>query len=195
MSITLTDVQAIAPQPWRNNGGRTREIRVWPAHGAWRLRISRADIEADGPFSSFAGVTRRFTVLRGNGVELSFKDRNVVLRAGDDALCFDGGDAPGCRLLDGATEDLNLMAIGGQSLMRRTVSGQTWSENMPMRGLYTTVAGGLQTPLENRQIPAHSLVWDDDAAAGDWTFEPAQASVGGAWWLGFAPAAATSGTP
>ena len=187
MGITLIDVQAIAPQAWRNSGGRTRELVVWPAQGAWRLRISRADIEADGPFSSFAGVTRRFAVLRGNGVALSFGDRKVELRAGDDALCFDGGDAPGCRLLDGATVDLNLMAIGGQSLLRQAVAGQPWQARMPMRGLYTTVAGDLRAPHGVRQIPAHSLLWDDDAAAGAWSFEPSQATPSGAWWLGFTP--------
>ena len=187
MSITLIDVQALAPQAWRNGGGRTRELLVWPAQGPWRLRISRADIEADGPFSSFAGVTRWFTVLRGNGVELSFQDSNVVLRAGDDALCFDGGETPGCRLLDGATVDLNLMAIGGQSLMHPAVAGQPWDANMPMRGLYTTVVGDLQTPRGARSVPAHSLLWDDDAAAGAWAFEPSQATPGGAWWLGFIP--------
>jgi len=185
--MTLIDVQTIAPQPWRNGGGRTRELLVWPVQGAWQIRISRADIEADGPFSSFAGVTRWFTVLRGNGVELSFRDKNVTLCAGDDALCFDGGDAPGCRLLDGATEDLNLMAMGGQSLMRQAVAGQHWNTPMAMRGLYTTLAGALRAPQGTQKVPAHSLLWDDDAAPGAWTFEPSQPTPGGAWWLGFTP--------
>ena len=187
MNITLIDVQAITPQAWRNGGGRTRELLVWPAQSPWRLRISRADIEVDGPFSSFAGVTRRFAVLRGNGVALSFRDGNVELHPGDEALCFDGGDAPGCRLLDGATEDLNLMAVGGESLMRQAVAGEPWHTSMPMRGLYTTVAGNLQLPHGGRRVPSHSLLWDSEAAVGAWTFQPAQATTCGAWWLGFTP--------
>ncbi len=195
MSLSLIGVQAITPQAWRNGGGRTRELLVWPAQGPWQLRISRADIEVDGPFSSFAGVTRWFTVLRGNGVELSFPTGNVALCAGDAALCFDGADAPGCRLLDGATEDLNLMAIGGQSLMCQAVAGQSWDTPMSMRGLYTTVAGHLRAPQWDRQVPSHSLLWDDEAAAGGWTFEPSQPAASGAWWLGFAPGSTTAGTP
>ncbi len=62
---------AVAPQAWRNGGGQTRELLAWPAQGPWRLRISRADIDADGPFSAFPGVTRWFTVLQGAGVALT----------------------------------------------------------------------------------------------------------------------------
>lgn len=187
MSITLIDVQAIASQPWRNGGGRTRELLVWPTQGPWRLRISRADIEADGPFSSFPGVTRWFTVLRGNGVALSFGAKQHTLRAGDDALCFDGADAPECRLLGGATEDLNLMAIDGRSLMHRAVAGLPWETSMPLRGLYTTVAGRWRAAQQDRYLPAHCLLWDDAPAAGAWTFEPSQPADCGAWWLGFTP--------
>ncbi|UUZ58495.1 HutD family protein [Nocardioides sp. B-3] len=43
---------AVAPQPWANGGGTTRELLV-ADDGA--RRISLADIEQDGPFSSFPG--------------------------------------------------------------------------------------------------------------------------------------------
>lgn len=54
--------------PWRNGGGQTRELLTWPAGSApdqWQLRISRADIDYDGPFSAFPGVQRWFAVLKG----------------------------------------------------------------------------------------------------------------------------------
>ena len=188
MSFTLIDVSTITPQAWRNGGGQTRELLVWPAQGPWQLRISRADIGVDGPFSSFPGVTRWFTVLRGNGVELSFPTGKVVLCAGDAALCFDGADAPGCRLLDGATEDLNLMALGGRSLMHQAVAGQSWDTPMPMRGLYTTVAGRWSDGTRQQPLPSHHLLWDEVAGPEHWVFEPDAGASGTAWWLAFTPA-------
>ena len=100
-----------APQPWKNGGGVTRELLRLPADGGddWTLRISVADIAADGPFSPFAGVTRWFAVLDGAGVRLAFPDRTLDVRRGDAPLRFDGAEAPGCALLDGATRDLNVM--------------------------------------------------------------------------------------
>lgn len=52
----------IAPVPWANGGGTTRELLV-AEDGAWR--ISLADIERDGPFSSFPGRARLLTVVDG----------------------------------------------------------------------------------------------------------------------------------
>src|SRR5690554_3842924 len=112
MPTTIIDSTAIAPQPWRNGGGQTRELLTWPEGNDWQLRISVADIETDGPFSAFDGVQRWFTVLHGPGVELKFTDAKHVLRCGDDPLKFDGGEFPYCQLLDGPTRDLNLMARG-----------------------------------------------------------------------------------
>ena len=100
-----------APVPWKNGGGVTRELLRLPADGAddWTLRISVADIAADGPFSSFEGVTRWFAVLEGPGVRLRWPRRAVHLHPGDAPLCFDGADAPDCTLLGAATRDLNVM--------------------------------------------------------------------------------------
>ena len=52
----------VAPQPWANGGGTTRELLV-ADDGAWR--ISLADIGSDGPFSSFPGRRRLLTVVDG----------------------------------------------------------------------------------------------------------------------------------
>ncbi|WP_326539845.1 HutD/Ves family protein, partial [Pseudorhodoferax sp.] len=101
MTLHRIDVGAVAPQSWRNGGGQTRELWRWPEQGPWQLRISRADIDRDGPFSAFVGVQRWFAVLSGAGVELQFGTTRRTLRPGDEALHFDGALAPGCRLLDG----------------------------------------------------------------------------------------------
>ena len=95
MTLHQIDVNAVQPQAWRNGGGQTRELWTWPSTGPWQLRISRADIDRDGPFSAFPGVRRWFAVLQGTGVELQFGDARHILHAGDPALCFDGAQAPG----------------------------------------------------------------------------------------------------
>lgn len=116
-TIHLADVPVT---PWRNGGGMTRELVAQPSQGAWRWRMSVAEVTASGPFSRFEGITRWFAVLKGEGVALTVRtpsdsDELVVcehpLTLADMPLCFDGGDATDCRLLDGPTQDFNLMVV------------------------------------------------------------------------------------
>lgn len=188
MTLHRIDAEAVAPQAWRNGGGRTRELLTWPAGGAWQLRVSRADIAADGPFSAFPGVQRWFAVLSGAGVRLSLPGGDRVLSVGDEALCFDGACAPACRLADGPTQDLNLMARSGRGAMHKAQAGAPWRSTQTVRALYTTLAGRWTDAQESRTLPAHSLLWSEDADGAAWTFTPAQPSASaGAWWLGFTP--------
>jgi len=48
--IALPNTQ---PSPWKNGGGTTRELLAWPDPQDWTLRLSVAQVEADGPFSRF----------------------------------------------------------------------------------------------------------------------------------------------
>ena len=187
MPLHLIDVPSVAPQAWRNGGGQTRELLVWPATGPWQLRISRADIDRDGAFSAFTGVTRWFAVLHGAGVTLQFGPTTHELRPGDAALKFDGAQAPDCRLIDGPTQDLNLMAIGGSSEMTLAQAGVAWDAPHTMRGLYTTVAGIWHRGSDRQAVAAHHLLWDDTATSCPWHFEPEPGSAGTALWLGFTP--------
>ena len=72
--MNLVRCDALEPQPWRNGGGLTRELLAWPSRDDWALRISVADIRADGPFSAFPGVDRWFAVLEGDGVLLALPE-------------------------------------------------------------------------------------------------------------------------
>ncbi len=187
MSLHLIDAHSVAPQAWRNDGGQTRELLVWPAIGTWQLRISRADIDRDGPFSAFTGVARWFAVLNGAGVRLQFGPTLHELRPGDAVLSFDGAHAPDCRLINGPTQDLNLMTIGGSSEMTLAHAGIAWNTQHTMRGLYTTVAGHWQRGADRYAVAAHHLFWDDAAHTGPWFFEPESGSAGTSLWLGFTP--------
>jgi len=145
--------------PWRNGGGRTRELLAWPRADDWLVRVSVAEIEADGPFSPFPGIDRCFAVLEGAGVELALPTGPVRLGPADSALAFPGEAAPGCRLLDGPTRDLNLMGrreAGGLTMQRHPVPARSprW------RGLFAVDA----------------LWWTDDSTE-------ALPSHGRGWWL------------
>ncbi len=62
--------------PWKNGGGVTEELALWPqeadvARNDFEWRISRASVERSGPFSSFVGCERVLVVVSGDGLELS----------------------------------------------------------------------------------------------------------------------------
>jgi uncharacterized protein len=129
----------VAPQAWRNGGGSTRELLTCPAGADWRLRLSLADIAADGPFSAFPGVQRWFAVTGGAGVVLMLADGERRVTPHGEPICFDGAEAPECRLVAGATRDLNLMLRrGARGCLRRAPSGVPWSEPWPWRACFTT---------------------------------------------------------
>src|SRR5579871_5567956 len=69
---TIVRATETPAQPWRNGGGRTSELLTRPMGARdWRLRISLAEVDRDGPFSAFPGIERWFTVIDGTGVRLT----------------------------------------------------------------------------------------------------------------------------
>lgn len=90
--------------PWKNGGGETAEIAVFPpgadtARFDWR--ISMATVASDGPFSIFPGVDRTLTVLSGGP---------MILRM-DDAMP--------CRL----DRDAGPITFSGEIPVRATIEG------------------------------------------------------------------------
>jgi hypothetical protein len=185
-SPRIVHADSVAPQPWKNGGGQTRELLVWSSPTDWSFRISVADIEQDGPFSPFPDVERWFAVIAGAGVVLGFVDGERRVIPGDAPLVFAGAAAPGCRLIDGPTRDLNLMIRGGHGRMERTEPGVAWAPEGGRCGLFVAVAGAWSCAgrAESR-VPARTLVWFHEPPAGALTFSPeateGTSSIG--WWL------------
>jgi hypothetical protein len=176
----------VAPVPWRNGGGITRELLAWPSSQDWRCRLSVADIASDGPFSAFPGVIRHFVVLEGDGVALDFGSGRVEQRPGDAPLAFDGAAAPGCRLLGGPVRDLNLMIRGGRGALR-PIADAWQPPHHDIAGLFTRVAGTWRAGTETRALPAQTLLTatpaDLPADAVPWTFEPDTPTTLPGWWF------------
>jgi environmental stress-induced protein Ves len=211
-ALQCVQADSVAPQTWRNGGGQTRELLVWPAAGSaaaagsnpaggaaiassWQLRISRADIDASGPFSAFPGVQRWFVVLSGNGVVLHMPtpdDHTLdhVLLPGHTPLHFDGALAPCCTLVDGSTQDLNLMVRGGTACLLPVEPGRAWRADFAQCGLYTACGGSWSDGQQTRVLAAHTLLWLVQGSLSPQTFTPAasgDAAHSSTWWLGFTP--------
>jgi len=182
--MILVQTSRAAPVPWKNGGGVTRELLRLPAGGDddWTLRISVADIAADGPFSPFPGVTRWFAVLEGAGVRLSFPERTLDVQRGDTPLCFDGAQGPGCTLLDGPTRDLNVMVRHARAASLLTAASfldEAEPGTSPGFGLFAlqplALHGAGALPVE---IPALSLAWCESPfdASHAWSVQPLHAT-------------------
>ena len=186
--MNLVRCDAVEPQPWRNGGGLTRELLAWPAHDDWSLRISVADIRADGPFSAFPGVDRWFAVLQGNGVVLGLPEGRRSVEIKDEPLAFRGEAAPHCELQDGATRDLNLMLRreAGRGAMQRAQAGEDFAPRARFRALFSAEALLLQIDGSDAlRLPAFALAWDASTAHGRWRIA-GDAPVR-AWWIHFEP--------
>ena len=181
MNLHQIDLRDCPPQAWRNGGGLTRELLAWPSPQRWQLRVSVARIDCDGAFSPFTGVQRWFAVLHGNGVRLDLPRGVVTQTRADDPLAFDGEAAPMCSLLDGPTEDLNLMAPrdAGQARLQRALPGSGIDRATRWRGVFAVDAARLDIGDRTEGIGAHTLVWTDDAEAPPWTLHQGSR----AFWL------------
>ena len=133
----LLHLEELAPMPWKNNGGRTRELCVFPpdsdlASFVWRVSI--ADVDADGAFSAFTGIDRTIALLDGPGFRMHMDGSDSGDAHDQHDLCepfapfrFAGEAAVAVTLHGGATRDFNLMvrrSDAGGELAIVTASGK-----------------------------------------------------------------------
>lgn len=190
MEPVIVVADQVRPKPWRNQGGLTRDLLVWPPDNeedTWEVRISRADITTDGPFSAYTGVERWFKLIDGNGLTLRVHGQDCPVHAADPPFVFDGGAMPHCHLLGGPAQVLNFMTRRTEMRsMQATRPGQPWAASYQWRGLYTCARGRWSDGRSRVPLGAHTLLWQV-ASDRDWHFAPDEASYAQqAWWMGFA---------
>lgn len=157
-------------EPWANGSGCTEVILREPDNDGWKVRISIAIVERDGPFSELR-ETRRLLAPLDAPMSLRFADGHELCGARFEVLRFDGASAPYAVLPEGPTRDFNLMlrhdACG--ELLARTLAdsmvllrepGVRWLLYVN-RGHATVSAGGESLALET-----------EDAAWIDFAVEP-----------------------
>lgn len=102
---------------WKNGQGETAEIAVDPPGApldAFAWRVSMARVDADGPFSAFAGIDRTLTLLAGAGLRLVAAGRDpATLGVDAPPYSFPGDVACEATLVDGGITDLNVMTRRG----------------------------------------------------------------------------------
>ncbi len=104
--------------PWKNGGGETVEIAVFPPDASiddFDWRISMATVASDGPFSIFPGIDRTLSILDGNGMSLSINRAvPIVMNETSEPLSFAADVPVSAVLVDGPITDLNVMTRRGR---------------------------------------------------------------------------------
>jgi environmental stress-induced protein Ves len=116
-TLTLIRGADLVAAPWKNGGGLTREVAVFPERAGmddFVWRVSVADVARAGPFSRFEGIVRTLVLLSGAGMVLDETQgahavKSHALMQALDIARFDGEAQIDARLVDGATRDFNLM--------------------------------------------------------------------------------------
>ncbi|AXE94326.1 HutD/Ves family protein [Paraburkholderia terricola] len=170
-SIALMRGADLVAAPWKNGGGVTREVAVFPegvAHDDFVWRVSVADVAQAGPFSRFAGIDRTLVLLSGAGMLLDETDGANAHAAKTHALAqpldvarFAGEARIDARLINGATRDFNLMvrrgaAVGELEVWRGQMQPRTVSADV---ALLFCASGSVEITLADRQ--ALTLEQDD----------------------------------
>jgi len=114
---------------WKNGGGWTTELAVCPEaqDGAFDWRISIAEIESDGAFSTFPDCDRHIALLEGAGMRLTFDQAEPAeLRERLRFVTFAGEWNTHGQLLGGAVRDFNVIvrrAAVRADVLRRPLVG------------------------------------------------------------------------
>ena len=152
--------------PWKNGGGTTFEVALHPPGAGWdgfAWRVSIAQIERDGPFSALAGIDRKLVVLAGGMTLTGVRTEALEVRPYD-CVAFAGEASVASRLLDGPTQDFNVMTRRGAARADvRVVRG----ERVATAGAATYVCHAASKPctcvVDDAVVevaPGHTLVAD-----------------------------------
>jgi uncharacterized protein len=112
--------------PWKNGGGTTTEIAVFPAGSDFETfgwRVSAAQVARGGPFSAFPGIDRKLAILQGR-MSLEIAGLGSIDLSPDSPLVqFSGDAATSATVLQGPVMDLNVMTRRGAFSSRMTRQG------------------------------------------------------------------------
>ena len=104
--------------PWKNGGGETVEIAVFPEGAGlsqFDWRVSMARVDDDGPFSNFPGIDRTLSILEGAGIMLNIEGRaarRLIIESAPHPFPADVATSAG--LIAGPVVDFNVMTRRGK---------------------------------------------------------------------------------
>lgn len=156
------DLAAIAPMPWKNGGGATREIVCWPPGAGlegFGWRVSVASIDGSGPFSAFPGVEREIMLLAGDGVHLQGPGIDHRLNVPGQPFAFAGELPLDCTLLGGASTDFNFMRRRDAWTGRIDILAHAVAPGSAPAGLCMVLAGAWCDAGGSELGPGQGLWW------------------------------------
>lgn len=109
------------PTAWKNGGGTTRQLAVFPPGAGiddfiWRISI--AQVDKAGPFSVFPGIDRVLAVVRGTLRLALAPGEERVMTSLSAPHAFDGASGMFGEPLGGPVIDVNVMARRGRCAAR-----------------------------------------------------------------------------
>jgi environmental stress-induced protein Ves len=180
----LIQYASLCATPWKNGGGSTTEIAIFPATASldnFDWRVSLATIAQDGPFSSFPGIDRSLALVQGDGVLLDFGDERFVLSPSEPLIEFAGEDAVHATVTGQLTTDFNVMTRRGLCRHRLELLTVTGKQALKRRSGVTLLflADGESLSLSSAReriamVRYDTLVMD---AEEEWTLEALSATV------------------
>jgi environmental stress-induced protein Ves len=178
----LIPFAGLSPVPWKNGGGSTTEIAVFPPDAGFTdfdWRVSLATIGADGPFSVFPGVDRTLALVEGHGVTLDIDGEPALVSVAEPVLSFEGDARVSAKLNRGTTTDFNAMTRTDRcyhSFGRRRLDGpSTFVARAPVTVLFLAEGDSLELSSEDERIAMvrydamvldQGTVWKLDAGQG-----------------------------
>ena len=148
-------IRLLAPRdyrvmPWKNGGGTTTEIFIFPEGAGWdtfRWRVGIADIRRSGPFSSFPGIARSIMLLEcpaGSGMRLTIDSREI--------------DLPLHRFVDFAGEETTTGTLLGEPV--RDFNVMSRRERVQHRCGFQDLAASLPFTIAGESTFAHVIAGD-----------------------------------
>lgn len=169
---------SLAPVDWKNGGGSTTELAVFPpgaGFDAFIWRVSLATIAASGPFSRFEGIDRSLALVDGEKLALTVDGEKLTMEPTAAPLCFTG-EAQVFASVDGVTTDLNVMTRRGRCrhALRRVALSSAAPTVIERRAAQTLIflAGGESASIGSGALSFNLKRFDalllDGGDAGQW---------------------------
>jgi len=148
--------------PWKNGGGTTRELALWPEdarfeRGDYEWRLSAARVEVSGAFSAFAGFERILTVTEGAGLILVHDDAAPRARLRRlEPYRFSGDWPTRAELPAGPISDFNVILRRGvrAEVQALGIGARRWRDALGRGHAFLhAVGGGLQARVTGEEEP------------------------------------------
>ncbi len=147
--------------PWKNGGGVTREVAIWPPSATvddFDWRISIAEVRSAGPFSIFENIDRTIAILDGR-LTLALDGRVVELDGNSLPFPFPGDVSCAGAPIDGPVTDLNVMTRRGRCSARvEPLSVLSQSGNVLRSVIVARTASMVDAGAEQIALEAHDAL-------------------------------------